>query len=71
MIYNFKGVLIMKFNAEANETMKYLSKQIIPAPDSTITKEVFELIEGLELKKTSENIMLGLNAYLLGRRSKE
>jgi hypothetical protein len=65
------GVLIMKINTEANETMKYLSKQNLPTPDSKVADEINELLEGLGLEKTNDNIMLGLNAYLLGRRRKK
>lgn len=60
----------MKINTEANETMKYLSKQNLPKPDSSAADEINELLEGLGLEKTNDNIMLGLNAYLLGRRRK-
>ena len=60
----------MKYDFNANETMKRIGRSHPVYRDSPEGKEVEELLTSLELPLTNENVTLACFAYVLGRSRK-
>lgn len=60
----------MKYDFEANKTMKRLAKCHPIYKGSPEGNELEELFEGMGLELDSDNIMLAMFAYMLGRSRK-
>lgn len=60
----------MKYDFEANKTMKRLAKCHPICKGSPEGNELEELIEGLGIELNEDNLMLAMFAYMLGRSRK-